>query len=390
MDSGQRKALPILRHCINIQLMLKTKTLKVRLRDKHASLLDQMSCETNFVWNFYNELSHKHLQRTGEWLSGYDLQKYSKGASKDLLIDSTAIQSIAEEFAARRIQFKKSKLRWRVSHGSKKSLGWIPFKKGAARWINGQVRYAGRYFRVWDSYGLSQYDFRAGSFTQDARGRWYFNVVVQVEVERSKGQSSVGIDLGLKELATCSNSKKLGSGQWYRASADALAVAQRANKKQRVKAIRAKIANRRKDALHKFSRQIVAEHAAIFVGNVSSKKLVKTRMAKSVLDAGWSMLKTMLEYKCDHAGIVFEEVNEAYTTQTCSSCGERPPERPNGIAGLGIREWQCSGCGVTHDRDINAALNILALGHERLAGGIPVRLEGEDVNPRDTCLNPIF
>ena len=69
----------------------------------------------------------------------------------------------------------------------------------------------------------------------------------------------------------------------------------------------------------------------------------------------------MLEYKCDHAGVVFEEIDERNTTQTCSSCGSKPPERPKGIAGLGIREWQCSKCGVTHDRDINAAKNILAL-----------------------------
>ncbi|WP_298636772.1 transposase [uncultured Umboniibacter sp.] len=352
--------------------MTHTKSLKVRVRDKHAKLLDQMAREANFVWNFYNELSYTHLQRTGEWLSGYDLQKYSKGASKLMLLDSTAIQAIAEEFAIRRKQFKKAKLRWRVSRGAKRSLGWIPFKKGAAQWVNGQVRYAGQYFKVWDSYGLSEYDFRAGSFTQDARGRWYFNVVVQIETEQSEGVGSVGIDLGLKTLAQCSDGTELEAVQWYRKSEQQLAVAQRANKEQRVKAIHAKTANRRKDALHKFSRRLVDENAAIFVGDVSSQKLVKTRMAKSVLDAGWSTLKTMLEYKCDHAGIVFEEVNECYTTQTCSSCGDKPPERPKGIAGLGIREWQCSGCGVTHDRDINAALNILALGHERLAGGIPV------------------
>jgi transposase len=95
-------------------------------------------------------------------------------------------------------------------------------------------------------------------------------------------------------------------------------------------------------------------------------------MAKSSLDAGWGMLKTMLEYKSDHAGIVFEEVNEAYTTQTCSCCGCISRDSPKGRAGLGIREWICGECGVTHDRDVNAARNILAAGHRRLAVGIPV------------------
>jgi transposase len=94
-------------------------------------------------------------------------------------------------------------------------------------------------------------------------------------------------------------------------------------------------------------------------------------MAKSTLDAGWSSLKTALEYKCHQAGVVFEEVNEAYSTQTCSACGSLPPQRPKGIAGLGIREWTCSDCGAAHERDVNAARNILAAGHCRLAGGIP-------------------
>lgn len=95
--------------------------------------------------------------------------------------------------------------------------------------------------------------------------------------------------------------------------------------------------------LHKFSTKLVAENAAVFVGNVSSEKLVKTKMAKSTLDAGWAMFKTMLEYKATQAGIVFEEVNESYSTQTCSQCGSI--EGPKGLAGLGVREWTCE-CGA--------------------------------------------
>lgn len=157
---------------------------------------------------------------------------------------------------------------------------------------------------------------------------------------------------------------------FYRDQQEKLAVAQRARNKKRVKAIHAKIANRRKDALHKFSRELVNRSGEIYVGNVKSSSLTSTRMAKSVLDAGWAMLKTMLSYKCDHAGIVFKEVNESYTTQTCSNCGALPDSRPRGIAGLGIREWVCSECGVAHDRDINAAKNILAVGHGRPVVGI--------------------
>jgi len=95
---------------------------------------------------------------------------------------------------------------------------------------------------------------------------------------------------------------------------------------------------------------------------VNAAGLAKTRMAKSVLDAGWSMFRNMLHYKASRHGATFLEVDERFTTQTCSTCGAIPESRPKGIAGLGIREWVCSSCGASLDRDVNAARNILALG----------------------------
>ena len=349
-----------------------TKTLKVRVRDRHCALLNSMAKSVNFAWNYVNELSHRSIKERGVFLSAYDMHPYTKGAGKELGLHSQTLQCIAAEYVTRRKQFKKARLNWRRSGGVRRSLGWIPVNTGAAQWKNGQVYHNGHYFKVWDSYGLSQYKFRSASFNEDARGRWYFNVVVDVEVEPTKGQDRIGIDLGLTDTATCSDGTKLEAGRFYRGLEEKLAIAQRARNKTQVKTIHAKIANRRKDALHKFSRTLVNRCGEIYVGNVSSLKLVKTKMAKSVLDAGWGQLKTMLDYKCAHAGIVFKEVNEAYTTQTCSSCGALPDSRPKGIAGLGIRGWTCSACGVTHDdRDVNAAKNILAVGHGRLVVGIP-------------------
>jgi len=352
--------------------MKQTKTLKVRVRDKHAPLLQQMARSVNGVWNYLNELSSRSIRERGRFLSAFDMHPYTKGANKELGLHSQTLQEIAREYAIRRQQFKKARLNWRKSGGTRRSLGWIPINTGAASWKNGQLYHNGHYFKVWDSYGLSQYKFRSGSFNEDARGRWYFNVVVEVDAQISVGQDKIGIDLGLKDTATCSDGSKLEAGRFYRDLEPKLAAAQRASKKKRVKAIHAKIANRRKDALHKFSRQLVKRAGEIYVGNVKSSSLAKTKMAKSVLDAGWAMLKTMLEYKCDGAGIVFKVVNEAYTTQTCSNCGALPDSRPKGSAGLGIREWTCSACGVRHDRDINAAKNILAVGHGRPVVGIPV------------------
>lgn len=351
--------------------MKHTKTLKVRVRDKHVPLLRQMARSVNFVWNYVNDLSHRSIRERGVFLSAYDIDRYTQGAGKLLGLHSQAVQEVSREYVTRRKQFKKTKLNWRKSTGVRRSLGWIPFKAGAATWKNGQVYHNGHHFKVWDSYNLGQYRFRSGCFNEDARGRWYLNVVVEVEARLSTGQQALGIDLGLKDVATCSDGTRLENGRFYRDLEPALAVAQRAGKKARVRAIHAKIANRRKDALHKFSRTLVQRCNLIVVGDVNTTKLAKTTLAKSVLDAGWGQLKTMLAYKCEHAGIVFKVVGEAYTTQTCSCCGALPDSRPRGIAGLGIRAWTCA-CGVTHDRDINAARNILALGHERPAVGIPL------------------
>jgi transposase len=93
-------------------------------------------------------------------------------------------------------------------------------------------------------------------------------------------------------------------------------------------------------------------------------------MAKSVHDAAWTMFRTQLKYKAIRHCVVFEEVNEAFSTQTCSCCGSIPASSPKGRAGLGIRRWTCGDCGAIHDRDTNAALNIARLGLQALAAGI--------------------
>jgi IS605 OrfB family transposase len=112
--------------------------------------------------------------------------------------------------------------------------------------------------------------------------------------------------------------------------------------------------------LHKFSRRIVNRYQTIVVGDVSSLKLAKTRMAKSVLDAGWGMLKAQLKYKGEYAGRCVQIVNERNTTRVCSSCGSLTG--PTGLDMLVVRIWMCRECGVTHDRDVNAARNILFAG----------------------------
>lgn len=353
---------------------LSMRTLRLRIKDKHAKILQSLAFDVNLVWNYCNELSFKVFERERKFMSGFDLQKYTNGVTKEgLALHSATVQAICSEYATRRKQFKKVKLKWRKSKGSGRSLGWIPFKASGIKYHNGQIQYGKHKFSLWDSYGLKNYDLSVGSFSEDSQGKWYINIVAIPKINPHEqlnlfNNECIGIDLGLKDLLTTSNGIVIESNKYYRKLENKLAIAQRANKSTRVKAIHAKIRNQRKDFNHKLSSSLSKSFSMIFVGDVSSSKLVKTKMAKSVYDAGWSQIKTMMLYKCDSTGAWYEEINESFSTQVCSDCNAI--SGPKGLKDLGIREWTCSNCGTTHQRDINSAKNILAHGHVRLEVGI--------------------
>lgn len=245
-----------------------TRTLHLRVRDKHARLLLEQSRWVNFVWNYVNELSSRVLEREGRVLTGYDLHEYTRGATKEgLPLHSQTVQSVNEEYARRRRQARRSRLRWRISNRNRSnySLGWVPFNKSAIAYRGGQFHFAGVPISLWDSYGLSEYELGPGCFSEDARGRWYLNITVRQERLAKAdplGTTDVGIDLGLKELAALSSGQKIGAQRFYRDLEGALATAQRANKKARTRALHARIRSRRKDFLHKLSTGLVREHGA--------------------------------------------------------------------------------------------------------------------------------
>jgi IS605 OrfB family transposase len=337
-----------------------------------TGLLNKQARACNFVWNYCNDRQKDALRFGRRWLTGFDLNNLTKGSSKELGLHSGTVNAVCEQYAKSRAQKKRPFLRYRGN----KNLGWVPIKGRELKREGDAFRFAGNTFRVFNSRPLPAGKIKDGTnFSRDTRGNWFLNIVIDVAVEAEEARQpvrGVGIDLGLKDFATLSTGEKVEAQGIYRDAEQALAKAQRARKKRRVRAIHAKIANRRNDFHHKLSHRLVHEFDYIAVGNVNAAGLAKTNLAKSVLDAGWSSFRCKLAYKAVKHGAWFEEVNESFTTQTCSSCGVVPDSRPKGIAGLGIREWQCSQCGCVHDRDTNAALNILRRGRATLAVGIPV------------------
>lgn len=343
------------------------KTYKFRLKNP-PSILNKMASDVNFTWNYCNDTSIQYLDKFRKWLSGFDLHYLTSGCSKRLSIDSQTIQNICKEFATRRNQFKRRKLAWR-SKG--RSLGWVPFKGQTIKVTGDTIVYYGTKFRFWKSREIEG-KVKAGSFSQDAKGNWYVSFSCETTKRKPiKSGGQVGIDLGLKTLATLSDGTKLERPNLTNQYADKLAMAQRAHKKRRVKAIHAKIKNTRKDWAHKQTTKLINQFDKIVLGDVSSSKLKRTRMAKSVSDAGWAGFKTMLAYKAIALGVEYKEVKESFSTVTCSVCFERTG--PSGLSGLGVREWTCK-CGATHERDVNAARNILRFGHESPIKGITLKV----------------
>jgi IS605 OrfB family transposase len=342
-----------------------TRTLRLKARDESYGWLNAAATEVNQVFNYCNETSFDAARRTDrkrKWLSGFDLCNLTAGATEYFEhIGADTIQRVCTEYAQKRQAARRMKLKWRVSRSSRRSLGWIPFKAANLKRQGRAVRFCGKTFRLFEAERLDGVRWKQGCFAQDALGDWWLCLPVEVLAEESvASREAVGVDLGLKDVAVTSEGERLAAGTFYRNLEQRIAQAQRRGHKRQAKRLHRKAARCRADALHKFSRRLVDQYQNIFVGDVSSPKLVRTRMAKSVLDSGWGMLRAFLQYKGEHAGRTVHIVNEYNTTRACSGCGAL--SGPTGPDRLVVRRWVCATCGEAHDRDVNAARNILTVG----------------------------
>lgn len=334
-------------------------TYRYRVKGSAAiTRLRRMAIEVNQVWNYCGEITDAARRLNRRWASEFDLKHLTAGIGALVGLHSGVVGETCRVFARSR-QKAKRRPRWRVSHGAKRSLGWVPFRNGVLTIRNDSAVMLGERYRLWLSRPVSGTP-RSGSFSEDAQGRWFLNVTCEIENADPKSGAEVGIDLGLKDLVVTSDGVRVGAPQHARKLAGRLARAQRAGRKRLTRKIHRKVANQRKDFLHKLSTALVREHGLIVVGNVNAVFLAKTGMAKSVLDAGWRTFAAQLRYKAIMHGARYVEADERWSTQICSCCGAIGG--PRGREGLRVRAWRCGHCGSDHDRDINAARNILRSG----------------------------
>ena len=201
-------------------------------------------------------------------------------------------------------------------------------------------------------------------------GKWFVTLTCEVEPERlPESTEQVGIDVGLHAFATLSTGEAIANPRFFRKEERALARAQRRmdreakgtperNKRRKVVSrIHERSVNRRNDFAHQNSRRIINRYGLIAVEDIGVNRMVHTHcLAKSIMDAAWSGFLFDLTYKAADAGRVIVKVNPAYTSQQCNGCGHRQP------IPLSERVYRCPCCGLELDRDLNASLNILALG----------------------------
>ena len=219
---------------------------------------------------------------------------------------------------------------------------------------------------------------------KDSAGRYFASFVIQAKSQEPRETESVlGIDLGLAHFAVLSDGRKIASPQFLRRAEKKLKLAQRrmsrkqigsSNRdKARVKLARAhaRVADARRDFHHQLSTALIRENQAVAVEDLAVKGLARTKLAKSVCDAGWAAFVAMLEYKARLNHRVCHRINRFEpTSQVCSACGVKDGPKP-----LSVRIWQCRACGVWLDRDINAAINVAR------AAGLAVSACGAQVRP---------
>ena len=219
--------------------------------------------------------------------------------------------------------------------------------------------------------------------SRDSAGRWFVSMLVETTIDHhAPTTNAVGIDAGIDALVTLSTGEKVTNPRHDRRDRVRLAKAQRElsrktkgsvnrdRARRKVARVHARITDRRRDYLHKLSTRLVRENQTIVIEDLNVSGMVRNhRLARSISDASWSELRSMVEYKAEWYGRDVIAVDRWFpSSKTCSECGRLTESMP-----LNVRTWTCNGCGASHDRDVNAARNILAAGRAVAACGDGVR-----------------
>jgi putative transposase len=349
------------------------------------------------VWNLALEA------RTSAWYQRHERISYLQSSAlltewkrSDDLAYLNEVSCVPLQQALRHLQgafaaFWDKRARYPRFKSRKKSRASAEYTRSAFRWRGGQLWLAKMDEPLdirWSRPLPEGMEPSTITISRDAAGRWFVSLLCECAIDALGAAPfpAVGIDAGVTSLVTLSTGERVANPQHEKRDRARLAKAQRRHARKRkgsanrdkarakVARVYARIADRRRDFLHKLTTRLVRENQAVAIEDLNVRNMVRNHsLARAISDAAWSDLRAMLEYKCQWYGRDLVAIDRWYpSSKTCSACGHEAASLP-----LSIREWECANCGIRHDRDVNAAINIRAAGLAVLACGVGVRPQRE-------------
>ena len=372
------------------------KSIKYRFyptKDQETLLKKTLGC-TRFVYNKCLDIKSSLYKTEKKNISGFDLMKklttwkteegtkFLKDVSNVALQQTIRHLEVAfENFFAKRASYPVFKKRRNGGSFSLTTFGFrIKDKRIYLAKSKDPLNLAEKKWRIKDTDKVSSVTIRL-----TPSNKWYISILVKNEKDLSlpKSDKAIGLDMGITYLVTDSNGRKFNAPDCRKEYIKLKRLQKESFRKQknsnnRIKAnikiarIYEKILNKREDNLHKLTTKLVNENQVIVIEELAVKNMIKNhKLAKAISDASWRKLRQMLSYKCQWYGRELKLVDRFYpSSKTCNQCGCILE-----TLALSQRSWKCPRCGIVHDRDINAAKNILAAGHVAYVCGGSVRLK---------------
>ncbi len=317
-----------------------------------------------------------------QWKKQEDLQFLNQVSSVPLQQGLRNLQKAFTNFWAGRAKYPNFK--------KKRNGGSAEFTRAAFRWKDGQLWLAKCCEPLpirWSRTLPRGCEPSTVTVRMEPSGRWFISLLIDDQTVKPLPEvnKAVGIDAGITSLITTSDGEKIANPRHFRRLRYQLRQAtkklsrrvkgsnNREKARREVARIQAAIADSRKDFLHKLTTRLVRENQRIALEDLSVKNMLKNhKLAQAIADASWSELVRQLEYKCQWYGRTLVKIDRWFpSSKRCGHCGHVIEKLP-----LNIREWDCPECGTHHDRDINAAHNILAAGLAVIVCGSSVRPDG--------------